>query len=106
MSIEESGYLVLGIAGNGHKFRPSDWVERIAAIYADFDAGRRLQYSPMVRPASHEGQKCLFVSSELASKDAAAFRYVMEFASSNHLKVISVGEPDSHLPTDELRHVA
>ena len=106
MSIEESGYFVLGTSKNGHKFRPSDWVERIATVFAGFDAGRRLRYDPMVTPATHEGQKCLFVSSGLATKDPDGYKFIMEFANSNHLQLEYTGQPDSHLPTDELRHVA
>lgn len=106
MSKEESGYFVLGTSKNGHKFRPSDWVERIATVFASFDAGHRLRYDPMVTPASYEGQKCLFISSRLVSTNPAAYRFIMDFANSNHLLVEATGQADTHLPSDELQHVA
>lgn len=106
MKIEDSGYLVLGTSSNGHKFRPSDWVERIATLYATFDSGHRLRYDTRVRPALHGQQKCLFVADVLAKQEPEAFRFIMEFASHNRLVVEAIGQPDSHLPTDEIRHVA
>lgn len=106
MEIEDSGYLILGMSNNGHKFRPSDWVERIATLYAKFDSGHRLRYDPRVRPASRDDQKCLFVANELAERDPETFRFIMDFAKGNRLLVESVGQPDSHFPTDEIRHVA
>ena len=106
MEIEDSGYLILGTSSNGHKFRPSDWVERLATLFAVFDSGHRLRYDPRVRPASREGQKCLFVAGVLAKREPEAFRFIMDFANDNRLVVETVGQPDSHLPTDEIRHVA
>jgi hypothetical protein len=106
MEIDDTGYLILGTSRNGHKFRPSDWVERIATLFASFDAGQRLRYDPRVRPASREDQKCLFVSESLAAGNPDGFNFIMEFAKGNHLQVEAIGQPDSHSPVDEILHVA
>jgi len=85
MLYEEEGYFIVGVAKNGNKFRPSDWVERIATLYARFDASQRIRYNPMVKPVLADGQRCLFVSSALEKHNPVAYGFIMDFAMSNHL---------------------
>jgi hypothetical protein len=89
MSYEEEGYLIVGVAPNGNTFRPSDWVERIATLYARFDANQRIYYNPMVKPVHAEGRRCLFVARALAEQNPVAYGFIMDFADSNHLQVLS-----------------
>ena len=67
-------------------------MERIASVFASYDARQRLHYSNMVRPSVYEGLRCLFVAGSLAMLDPAAYSFVMEFASSNHLQIIEIAQ--------------
>lgn len=95
MSFKEEGYLILGIAVNGHKFRPSDWVDRLATAYGSFDASRRIRYHPMVKPTHTEGERCLFVAEGLAEQDPDAYNFIMDFANSHRLQVNSTYQIDT-----------
>lgn len=90
----EEGHYILGITWNGNKFRPSDWVERIATAFGSFDEGQRLKYNPEVKPVIYKNQHCLFVASNLAANDGSAYRFIMDFANNNHLQVKNTGESD------------
>jgi hypothetical protein len=85
-------HFILGVTQRGNKFRPSDWVERIAAVFASFDASQRLRYSSLIRPAIYNGLRCLFVAGSLAMADPAGYSYVMDFAASNQLQVVQISE--------------
>ncbi len=106
MSIQEIGHYIFGINELGNKFRPSDWIERIASAFGSFDSSRRLRYSPSVMPAKYDGQNCLFVASSLATSNPGAYRYIMDFVASNQLKMMNPGKPFVPEPTFELRRVA
>ncbi len=94
MSIEEEGTYILGINEEGKRFRPSDWVERIATALGRFDANHRIHYNPMVLPTSYEGQKSLFVADRLAELDSEAYHFIMQFAHSNRLQMLSSQQPE------------
>ena len=106
MSLEKSGYLILGILNNGNKFRPSDWIERIASIFGNFDSRQRLRYHPMVAPARLNGQSGLFVDSNLVDSDSAAYHFIMDFAHNNQLQIIAINQPDIPRSPVELQKVA
>ena len=106
MSEEQAGHLILGITQKGNKFRPSDWVERIAAVFGSFDANKRLRYSSLVRPTFFEGLRCLFIAGSLLMIDPAGYDYVMDFAHSNQLQIKQLGHTDSPEPSHELPDVA
>jgi hypothetical protein len=106
MTEEKTGHFILGITQKGNKFRPSDWVERIAAVFGSFDASQRLRYHPMLRPARYEGLHCLYVDGKLAVSDPAAYRFVMEFAFSNHLQIKHIGQVESQQSPIDLPDVA
>jgi hypothetical protein len=84
----DEGYFILGTTERGSRFRPSDWVDRIATAYGSF-AGQRIQYHPQIAPATYEGQRCLFVASDLLEQDADSFNFIMDFAHSNQLQVVA-----------------
>ena len=83
----DAGQVIFGFSHSGKKFRPSDWIERLASVFASFDTGHRLRYDPSVIPMKVEGQPCLFVADSLAQTDPAAFSYLMDFARSNELQI-------------------
>jgi hypothetical protein len=105
MTKETAGHLIVGLTHNGHKFRPSDWVERIASVFARFDADQRLRYNPQVMPVYRDGMYCLFVASSLASQDPAGYQFVMEFVHNYQLQIKSADKPEQQ-PVSELSNVA
>lgn len=88
---EQPGYFILGISAEGHKFRPSDWVERIASLFAS-NHNRRLSYNPMVVPASFNMQAGLFVQQNFAYSHPAEFKFILDFAESNKLQIIEFNQ--------------
>jgi len=103
MELEEAGKYIFGINENGNKFRPSDWVERIASTLGNYDASRRLRYNPYVIPTKLDGQYCLFVADILAAINPPAYQFVMDFVASNRLRVKGSFTPE---PDMELQFVA
>ncbi len=87
MLIEKTGNCIFGINENGNKFRPSDWIERIASTYGSFDANHRLRYNPSVKPIKLDGQSCLFIGDNFAVANPYAYSYIMGFVTSNSLVV-------------------
>jgi hypothetical protein len=85
---DSANYLVISsVQENGNKFRPSDWIERISSTLASLDHSNRLHYSPSVQPCIIEGEKCLVVTRGLKKSDPLAYRYVMDFAKANKLRI-------------------
>lgn len=92
MTKEYSDCFILGTTRNGGRFRPSDWVERVAVLFASFTASQRLRYHDLIRPAMHKGLRCLFVAGSLAIADPLAFDFVMDFADRNQLQIVACGQ--------------
>ncbi|MFO7594368.1 MAG: DUF3579 domain-containing protein [Pseudomonadota bacterium] len=80
-------WLIKGETKKGRKFRPSDWIERVSASLAGFDADQRLHYSKEVRPCLIQGEKCLLVSKELSHTNPEAYAFIMRFARENDLHI-------------------
>ena len=100
---EAANYLVISsVQENGRKFRPADWIERISSALASLDASNRLHYSPSLRPCTIDGEKCLVVARRLEQSNPDAYRYVMEFARSNKLRI----QPDRRQGSRALPQVA
>lgn len=77
----------------GQPFRPSDWVDRVAGLFASFGRDRRLRYSPWIRPAVLEGTRGLLLEAGLHRRDPAAYAFVMAFADSHDLAVRPLAAP-------------
>lgn len=88
MSNKQSCVVIHSIRENGERFRPSDWVERISSSVASFGPDRRLRYASTVRPKIIDGERCLVVDGALAETSPGIYRHIMEFARSNHLKMV------------------
>jgi len=87
-SEEDEGRLIIeGVTRNDKKFRPSDWIERIATLWAEFGKDRRLRYSPALYPCVIGGANCLVVAKGLQQQDPAMYDFVMQFALQNNLRV-------------------
>jgi hypothetical protein len=82
--------LIHGVTQNGHNFRPSDWAERLAGVMARFrppgSAGNHLTYSPYVLPVVLNGVRSVVVDQRLRDIEPLAYKFVVDFASDNHLK--------------------
>jgi hypothetical protein len=100
ISTEEAGYLIIGITNNGQKFRPSDWVERVASVCGCIDGRHRLHYNPIVKPMQLNEVHGLFLASRLSILNPDAYQYVMDFSYSNDLQMMTIGLPD------KMAHVA
>ncbi len=86
MSQVDFNRLILkGITPEGHKFRPSDWAERLCGNLCTF-RNRRMYYSPMLRPAVIDGVKCVIVDAKLHVEHPAILQDVMHFADKNNLQ--------------------
>jgi hypothetical protein len=83
----EARLVIEGISEDNQRFRPSDWSQRIAANWARFGVDNRLKYSPSLFPCTIEGVPCLIIARDLETRDPEAYRYVMEFATENRLRV-------------------
>lgn len=87
MASAEDYFVISGMREDGKKLRPTDWIERISSSLASFDEDRRLRYSVSVKPCIVNGEKCLIVARCLETANPEAYRFVMDFAASNQLKV-------------------
>lgn len=76
--------IIEGQTINGKKFRPSDWVDRLCCILADFE-NKKFSYSPFLRPMLFKDMQCVAVKRQLADVNPNLFAYVMQFANDNKL---------------------
>lgn len=103
MHIESAGQLIIGLTHNGAPFRPSDWVHRIAGIFATFDDNQRLRYSPRIIPTWHGSLLGLYIADDFADSDPVGYRFVMDFATSYQLQVKRLElDQSGQLPSDSM----
>lgn len=58
-----------------------------------------MTYSPYVSPGHSEGEKAVFVDGQLYEVEPMAYRFILNFAHDNDLKVIAAACPISGLTT-------
>jgi hypothetical protein len=87
-----SHFLIHGITSNGETFRPSDWADRMSDGLSKFK-GCRVIYSPLLRPVTYQGHKCVLVGYELETKHPALYDEIRYFAKSNQLKITENIDP-------------
>lgn len=78
--------IIEGQTVEGKKFRPSDWVDRLCGMLAQFDR-QKVSYSPYLRPMMFKGMQCVAVKRELEEKSPSVFGFLMQFANDNKLVV-------------------
>jgi len=83
----EDRLVIDGTREDGSSLRPGDWIERLSSTLATFAQDRRLRYNASVKPCVIDGQKCLVVARCLADTDPEAYRFIMDFAEGNRLRV-------------------
>lgn len=80
-------FVILGITRDGQPFRPSDWAERLCGVMSAFGGDHRMLYSPFVHPITANGVRCVVVDSRLESIEPMAYRFLLNFAKDNELRV-------------------
>ncbi len=80
--------IIHGTTGNGKTFRPSDWAERLCGILSSFDKGNRLSYHEWVRPILIDKIRCVAVGKKLEAINPQMFRFLMDFAADNDLRIL------------------
>lgn len=77
--------VIWGITRAGRRFRPSDWMERLAGLTAAFGQERRLAYSPLVLPVSVGGVSAVVVGRALVTLEPRFYQFLVGFARDNEL---------------------
>ncbi|HFC7290463.1 TPA: GNAT family N-acetyltransferase [Neisseria meningitidis] len=80
--------VIHGTTSSGKIFRPSDWAERLCGILSSFTKDHRLSYSKWVRPMLVDNIRCVAVDKKLETDNPQMFRFLMDFAADNDLRVI------------------
>lgn len=80
--------VIHGTTSKGKTFRPSDWSERLCGILSSFDKGHRLSYHQWVRPFLLDNVRSVAVDKQLEEINPAMFRFLMDFAADNDLRVL------------------
>ena len=81
--------IIHGVTDTGENFRPSDWAERMSGSLSTFE-NNRIQYSALLYPSMVEGIRCVVVDSALNDTNPELYKYILDFAKKNHLKVSEV----------------
>ena len=80
-------FVIQGLTLDGKAFRPSDWAERLCGVMAAFGGDHRMQYSPFVHPITVNGVRCVVLDVRLEEIEPMAFRFLLNFAKDNELRV-------------------
>lgn len=86
---DEDVLVIQGMREDGVRLRPSNWMEMISSTLASFGSDHRLHYSQSVQPCMVEGEKCLVVAWGLEQSNPEAYEYIIHFARSNRLKIVT-----------------
>lgn len=78
--------IVKGRTTNNRIFRPSDWVERVAACCASYSYDRRLRYQHGLQPVLVNNEKYLSVNLSLEFSHPEMWHFIMGFIASNELE--------------------
>ncbi len=84
--------IIHGTTSQGKTFRPSDWAERLCGILSSFDKGNRLSYHDWVRPMLIDKIRCVAVDKQLEEINPSMFRFLLDFAHDNDLRVMDYDE--------------
>lgn len=83
-------YVIQGITESGSKFRPSDWIDRIASLDAEYGPQHRLVYSDYLHPEVFHGERSLIIDTRLEDSNPGLLGYVLDFVRMNQLRMIKV----------------
>ncbi len=79
--------IIEGVTEDNRPFRPSDWIERISGSLSTFGNDHRIRYSQFVQPQMINSKRCLAVDRRLMDINPAAFKFLMDFAKTNKLRM-------------------
>ncbi|WP_373740923.1 GNAT family N-acetyltransferase [Neisseria sp.] len=85
--------IIHGTTSKGKVFRPSDWSERLCGILSSFDKDHRLSYHQWVHPVLIDNVRSVAIDAKLEQINPPMFRFLMDFAADNDLRVINQAEP-------------
>ncbi|HJV25683.1 MAG TPA: DUF3579 domain-containing protein [Aromatoleum sp.] len=81
-------FVIIGVTREGKTFRPSDWADRLCGIMSAFGSDHRMMYSPYVRPGcTLKGEKTVVVDARLYDIEPLAYKFLINFANDNNLKM-------------------
>jgi hypothetical protein len=80
-------FVIVGTTLEGKPFRPGDWAERLCGVMSAFGGDHRMKYSPFVHPITWAGMRCVVVDRRLESIEPMAYRFLVNFARDNELRV-------------------
>ena len=86
--IQADDIIIHGTTSNGKVFRPSDWAERLCGILSSFNKDHRLSYHEWVHPVLIDKVRCVAISAQLETIDPGMFRFLMDFAADNDLRMM------------------
>ena len=92
--------IIHGTTSNGKVFLPSDWAERLCGILSSFNKDNRLAYHEWVRPILIDKIRCVAISAKLEEINPAMFRFLMDFAADNDLRIIPAEEFNQQSQTE------
>ena len=78
--------IIEGITPDGEIFRPNDWAERVSGKLSTFKK-HRIVYSPLLKPSTHNGNKCVVLDPKLKETNPALYESILDFAKSNQLSI-------------------
>lgn len=78
--------IIEGVTESGEPFRPADWAERMSGQLSTFKR-HRIQYSPLLQPATRNGTKCVALDPLLKQTNPELYRSILAFAKQNKLKI-------------------
>jgi hypothetical protein len=84
---DSAEFAIVGLTHEGKPFRPSDWAERLCGVMSAFGGDHRMKYSPFVHPVTADGVRCVVVDRRLESIEPMAYRFLLNFAKDNELRV-------------------
>lgn len=112
LTCEMDEIIIHGTTSKGKVFRPSDWAERLCGILSSFNKENRLSYHEWVQPIVLDKVRCVAIDPKLADINPNMFRFLMDFAADNDLRVLEYGallqemgiEPSQHTPPPSAQH--
>ena len=94
--MQDQEIIIHGTTSNGKVFRPSDWAERLCGILSSFNQDNRLSYHEWVHPVLIDKVRSVVISAQLEDINPAMFRFLMDFAADNDLRVMNASELNYH----------
>ncbi|SSY70725.1 GNAT family N-acetyltransferase [Alysiella crassa] len=89
---EPDEIIIHGTTSKGKVFRPSDWAERLCGILSSFNKDNRLSYHEWVQPVVMDKIRCVAIMPKLQEINPSMFRFLMDFAADNDLRVLTYRE--------------